>query len=91
MFVKWHHSYDYFEGNLSTLKTIPESRGIVTRDELLKFHKDLYSANIMSLVVIGKGKNISTAWNSCDSFFMPIWLGHILLLLIEVNEYQLYK
>ena len=56
--MKWPHSYVCFEGNLSTLKTIPESRGIVTRDELLKFHKEFYSANIMSLVVIGKGKNV---------------------------------
>jgi len=50
-----NHPYNRFgTGNLSTLKTIPESKGVVNRDELLKFHKECYSANIMSLVVLGR-------------------------------------
>ncbi|XP_065058104.1 insulin-degrading enzyme-like [Rhopilema esculentum] len=49
------HPYNRFgTGNLQTLKTFPESEGINIRDELLKFHNDLYSANIMALVVIGR-------------------------------------
>lgn len=43
-------------GNKETLKTIPESKGINIREELLKFHQKWYSSNIMSLIVVGKGK-----------------------------------
>lgn len=42
-------------GNKDTLDTIPKSKGINTRDELLKFHSQYYSSNIMSLAVLGKG------------------------------------
>ena len=42
-------------GNKSTLCDIPKSQNIDVREELLKFHKQWYSANIMSLAVIGKG------------------------------------
>jgi len=49
------HPYHKFgTGNLDTLKTMPESKGIDTRAALLKFHKDYYSANIMKLVILGK-------------------------------------
>ena len=44
-------------GNKDTLDTIPKSKGINTRDELLKFHSQYYSSNIMSLAVLGKGKS----------------------------------
>jgi len=40
---------------LETLKTIPESKGINTREELLKFYNKYYSSNIMKLVIYGKG------------------------------------
>lgn len=43
-------------GNRETLCTIPMSKGINIRDEVLKFYSDFYSSNIMSLVVLGKGK-----------------------------------
>lgn len=43
-------------GNKDTLDTIPKSKGINTRDELLKFHSKYYSSNIMSLAVLGKGE-----------------------------------
>ena len=34
----------------------PKRRGVDVRQELLKFHETFYSANIMKLCVLGKGK-----------------------------------
>ncbi|RWS06152.1 insulin-degrading enzyme-like protein, partial [Dinothrombium tinctorium] len=49
------HPYSKFStGNRETLKTIPESLGIDVRKELLEFHKQWYSSNIMCLAVLGK-------------------------------------
>lgn len=42
-------------GNKDTLDTIPKSKGIEVREKLLDFHNTWYSANIMCLVVLGKG------------------------------------
>ena len=42
-------------GNTETLKEMPLKEGIDVREALLEFHKKWYSANIMSLVVLGKG------------------------------------
>ena len=53
-----HSIYQSSTGNRETLETIPKSKGIDVRKELLKFHKQWYSANIMTLVVMGKGKNL---------------------------------
>lgn len=44
-----------FPGNRDTLERIPRERGIDVRQELLKFHQKWYSANIMTLIVVGKG------------------------------------
>ncbi|XP_046427439.1 insulin-degrading enzyme isoform X1 [Neodiprion fabricii] len=50
-----NHAYSKFgTGNKETLDVIPKKNGINVRDELLKFHKEWYSANIMSLSVLGK-------------------------------------
>ncbi|CAK1554529.1 unnamed protein product [Leptosia nina] len=50
-----NHPYHKFgTGNKDTLETIPKQKGIDVRAELLKFHKQWYSANIMALVVVGK-------------------------------------
>lgn len=38
-------------GNLETLKTVPNSQGINTRDEVIKFYKKEYSSNRMVLVL----------------------------------------
>ncbi len=43
-------------GNIETLSEIPKQEGINVRESLLKFHQKWYSANVMSLVVLGKGK-----------------------------------
>ncbi|XP_054168721.1 insulin-degrading enzyme-like [Oppia nitens] len=49
------HDFNKFgTGNLETLKDSPISKGINVRQELFSFHKQWYSANIMSLVVLGK-------------------------------------
>ncbi|KAJ9565592.1 hypothetical protein OSB04_001558 [Centaurea solstitialis] len=43
-----------FIGNWDTLEVRPKARGVDTRDELLKFYKENYSANLMNLVVYAK-------------------------------------
>ncbi|XP_068625858.1 insulin-degrading enzyme [Battus philenor] len=49
------HPYHKFgTGNRETLETIPKQKGIDVRKELLKFHEAWYSANVMTLVVLGK-------------------------------------
>lgn len=49
------HPYRKFgTGNLETLLEMPKKLNINTRDELIKFHKKWYSANIMTLAVFGK-------------------------------------
>ncbi|CAH1642013.1 unnamed protein product [Spodoptera littoralis] len=49
-----HPFHKFGTGNRETLETIPKSKGIDVRKELLKFHEKWYSANIMTLVVLGK-------------------------------------
>lgn len=59
------HPWHLFEtGNLETLMDTPKKLGLDIRQELLKFHETYYSANIMKLVVIGKGKSDITAKES---------------------------
>ncbi|CAK8543240.1 unnamed protein product [Lathyrus sativus] len=46
------HPYHKFStGNWDTLEVRPKANGIDTRNELIKFHKENYSANLMHLVV----------------------------------------
>ena len=45
-------------GNKYSLKTRPQELGVDVRQELLDFHSKYYSANLMTLVVIGKGKRV---------------------------------
>lgn len=47
--------YMVFLGNKDTLVTIPKEKGIDVRQELLKFHQENYSSNLMALSVLGKG------------------------------------
>ncbi|KAK9368638.1 Metalloenzyme, LuxS/M16 peptidase-like protein [Lipomyces kononenkoae] len=47
------HPYSNFStGNLETLDLSPVSKGLDVREELLKFHKKYYSANVMKLVIL---------------------------------------
>lgn len=49
------HPYNGFStGNYETLNNEPVGRGLNVRDVLLQFYKEQYSANIMSLVILGK-------------------------------------
>ena len=48
----------WITGNIDTLDVRPKSKGIDTREELLKFYEEHYSSNLMCLVVYGKGKFI---------------------------------
>ncbi|XP_023937741.2 insulin-degrading enzyme [Bicyclus anynana] len=49
-----HPFHKFGTGNRDTLETTPKEKGIDVRKELLKFHQQWYSANIMTLVVMGK-------------------------------------
>lgn len=49
-----HDFCKFGSGNKATLDAIPKSKGLLVRDELLRFHQQWYSSNIMSLVVLGK-------------------------------------
>jgi len=40
---------------MDTLHVRPQAKGVDTRSELIKFYEEHYSANIMHLVVYGKG------------------------------------
>jgi len=53
------HPFSKFgTGNKETLDIIPKRMGINVRDRLLEFHQKYYSANVMSLCILGKGKPI---------------------------------
>ncbi|KAJ2885077.1 metalloprotease [Coemansia asiatica] len=48
------HSFSKFgTGNIKTLKESAEKHGLNIREELLKFHKKFYSADIMKLIIVG--------------------------------------
>ncbi|GFO42674.1 insulin-degrading enzyme [Plakobranchus ocellatus] len=48
------HDFSKFgTGNKETLDEIPKSKGVDVREELLKFHSQYYSSNIMGLCVVG--------------------------------------
>ncbi|XP_024393849.1 insulin-degrading enzyme-like 1, peroxisomal isoform X2 [Physcomitrium patens] len=51
---KDHPFHKFGTGNLETLDIGPKSRGVDTLDELVKFYKANYSANLMRLVVYGR-------------------------------------
>ena len=57
-------------GNWDTLEVRPKERGLDTRQELLKFYKDNYSANLMHLVIYTKGSRLITV-----TWF--IWSCHV--------------
>ncbi|XVE95949.1 hypothetical protein REPUB_Repub02eG0179500 [Reevesia pubescens] len=49
------HPYHKFStGNWDTLDVRPKAKGLDTRQELLKFYEDKYSANLMHLVIYSK-------------------------------------
>lgn len=48
--------WDLCLGNMDTLFERPKAKGVDTRRELIKFYDEHYSANLMHLVVYGKGR-----------------------------------
>ncbi|XP_019456155.1 PREDICTED: insulin-degrading enzyme-like 1, peroxisomal [Lupinus angustifolius] len=46
-----HPFHKFSTGNWDTLEVKPKAKGLDTREELLKFYKENYSANLMRLVV----------------------------------------
>jgi len=58
-------------GNKKSLDEIPKSKSVNVRDELLAFHDKYYSANLMSLTVVSKGKQKRKKSGDC----LCIYLG----------------
>ncbi|KAK3021847.1 hypothetical protein RJ639_046236 [Escallonia herrerae] len=56
-------------GNWDTLEVRPKARGLDTRQELLKFYEENYSANLMHLVVYAKGWAASLSAGESDSVY----------------------
>lgn len=48
-------------GNWDTLEVRPKAKGLDTRSELIKFYEEYYSANVMHLVIYGKGLSLPSA------------------------------
>ncbi|KAI3471601.1 hypothetical protein Pfo_028251 [Paulownia fortunei] len=53
--VKDHPYHKFSTGNWETLDVRPKERGLDTRQELLRFYNENYSANLMHLVIYSKG------------------------------------
>jgi insulysin len=71
-FAKSDHPLNKFStGNLETLKTIPEQLGIDLRERLMQFHRNYYSANLMSLVIYGN-QPLDTLQQWVEEKFSPI-------------------
>lgn len=66
------HPFCHFStGNLETLKTLPEARGINVRDKFIEFYEKHYSANRMKLCVLGREPlDLLEAWVS--EFFSDV-------------------
>ncbi|XP_011877957.1 PREDICTED: insulin-degrading enzyme isoform X2 [Vollenhovia emeryi] len=79
------HPFSKFgTGNRETLDTIPKQQGINVRNRLLEFHEKYYSANVMSLCILGK-ESLDELENMVLDLFseiknkeinVPIWPEH---------------
>ncbi|CAP68693.1 uncharacterized protein PODANS_7_6640 [Podospora anserina S mat+] len=66
-----HPHHHFSTGNLETLKTIPEAKGINVRDKFIEFYEKHYSANRMKLCVLGREPlDVLQAWVA--EYFSPI-------------------
>ncbi|KAK4204491.1 UCH-domain-containing protein [Triangularia verruculosa] len=66
-----HPNHHFSTGNLETLKTIPEAKGINVRDKFIEFYEKHYSANRMKLCVLGREPlDVLQAW--VTEYFSPI-------------------
>jgi insulysin len=41
-------------GSIDTLWNVPKEKGVDVREELLRFHKEHYSANLVTVTVLGR-------------------------------------
>ncbi|KMT15025.1 hypothetical protein BVRB_3g061500 [Beta vulgaris subsp. vulgaris] len=67
------HPYHKFStGSWDTLEVRPKEKGIDTREELIKFYKEYYSANLMRLVVYAKDSlDKIESWVECKFQDIP--------------------
>lgn len=81
------HPFSKFgSGNLKTLKTIPEEKGLDIRKLLLEFHEKYYSANIMKLVVLGK-ESIEDLEKMVSTCFSPVTNHNLIKPVFPGNPY----
>ncbi|EYU18739.1 hypothetical protein ABFS82_10G164400 [Erythranthe guttata] len=69
--VKDHPFHKFSTGNWDTLDVRPKERGLDTRQELLRFYNENYSANLMHLVVYSKD-SLEKSENMVRSKFQEI-------------------
>ncbi|KAK4230885.1 UCH-domain-containing protein [Podospora fimiseda] len=67
-----NHPHCHFStGNVETLKTIPEAKGINVRDKFIEFYQKHYSANRMKVCVLGREPlDLLQSW--VVEYFAPI-------------------
>ncbi|KAI5682884.1 hypothetical protein M9H77_04112 [Catharanthus roseus] len=66
------HPYHKFStGSWETLETRPKARGLDTRQELLKFYEENYSASLMHLVIYAK-ESLDKAQSLVQNMFLEI-------------------
>jgi len=81
--VDQKHEYSKFgTGNKESLHETPLKSGINVRDELIKFHENWYSSNIMTLAVLGK-EDLDTLQNIVIDIF-----GNVEDKNIEAQQWQ---
>lgn len=67
-----HHPYHLFAtGNWDLLHDQPKARGVVIRDEFMKFYSTQYSANRMKLAVLGQ-EDLDTLQAWVEEFFTAV-------------------
>lgn len=54
--MEGHPYHKFSTGNWDTLEVRPKAKGLDTRNELIKFYEENYSANLMHLVIYAKEK-----------------------------------
>ncbi|KAL2535059.1 Zinc-metallopeptidase [Abeliophyllum distichum] len=103
--AKDHPYHKFSTGNWDTLEVRPKARGLDTRQELLQFYDNNYSANLMHLVIYAKDsldisqslvqnkfQEIHNANRSCASFIgQPCTSEHLQILVKAIPIKQGHK
>ena len=69
------------------MDTIPKANGISVREELLKFHQEYYSSNLMSLAVLGK-ESLDELQNMVVELFADIENKDVSPLIFDTSPYR---